>query len=61
MSLTPTSATRAVRHRPSAHADKPREIEPEQYAVEWLIRQYGVSRLMAAALAPSAGLEGRAR
>ena len=36
-----------------------REIEPRDYAIEWLIRRYRVSPHMAAALATSAGLGGR--
>lgn len=40
-------------------APKLREIEPGDYAVEWLIKRFRVSPHMAAALATSAGLGGR--
>lgn len=49
------------RAKPPNIGDVPklREVEPSDYAVEWLIRRYRVSPYMAAALATSAGLGGR--
>ena len=37
---------------------KLREVEPHDYAVEWLVKRYRVSPHMAAALAPRPGSEG---